>query len=437
MQKRSEKVIRSYKPYYLVYMIFILLSIFPGVEQLDAREGSAVYQELPVPDADTSDINQEVQEVDTLQEEGMVTPSDDQGPAGGDQELSDEGVETERNVTANDVKRGERLFKGLVSPGPDAASCVSCHNTMPVDTFNWNPSAYEVAVLYRNSDVADLRAVVMEAMGGKMMEVHSGYELSEDDMFQLKAYMDELAAEEPADRPVITNSLIFIGLLVVLMGALADLIVLKTIPFKLVHLALILGSLYFIVDMVAFEAISVGRSPYYVPEQPVKFSHQVHAHDNQTDCQYCHSTVEYSQSAGIPSTSMCMNCHVIVREGSNSGRFEINKVVQAYENGTAIRWVKVYDLPDHAHFSHELHVGSSELDCAECHGDVEFMDRVSRVPDLSMGWCLECHRTTEVDILDNEFYSDYMELREDLKAGRIDIVTASETGGTDCMKCHY
>jgi cytochrome c553 len=342
-----------------------------------------------------------------------------------------------RTVTSADIKRGERLFRGLLPLGPDAASCASCHNPDRIDTFNWNPSAYEIARLYLDRDVEALRSVVNEPASAMMMEMHTGYDLSEENLFMIKAWMDEFSRADIVERPIVSRTLFFILLVLLLAGALADLIIFRKIPFKLVHLVVILGTGYFIVDMIAFEAVSLGRSPYYQPEQPIKFSHEVHVTGNRTDCLYCHSTAEYSKTPGIPSTSNCMNCHIIIREGTNSGRFEINKLVAAYENQQPIRWVKVYSVPDHVHFSHNLHVGASGIDCAECHGDVEHQHRVMQVHDLSMGWCLDCHRETEVNITGNEFYSNYHLLREDLREGGIEMVTARETGGTDCMKCHY
>ncbi len=350
---------------------------------------------------------------------------------------SNEDVQNYGPATGDDIKRGERLFRGLISAGPDALSCASCHNVNPIDTFNWNPSAYEISLLYRSKSPEDLGAVVMEPSSMRMIEVHNAYQLSGEELFMIKSWMDDFAGRGMAERPVITNVLLFILLLIIFLAAVADLVIFKKISFKLIHLAVILGAGLFMLKTVSHEAIALGRSKYYEPDQPIKFSHRVHAHDNKTDCLYCHSVAEYAHPAGIPSVSQCMNCHLIVREGTYSGRFEINKLVDAWENEMPVRWIKIHNLPDHAFFSHAQHVGAAGLDCFECHGEVEMMDRVMQVNDLSMGWCLDCHRKTEVDILNNEFYSVYMKLRDDVRAGRIDFATARETGGTDCMKCHY
>lgn len=357
-----------------------------------------------------------------------------------DESSMQESLDGERSsgvVSSREVDLGERLFKGLIPAGPDAASCVSCHNVHDIDTFNWNPSAYEIALLYEQRDADDLKNVVLEPSTEKMTEVHQGYELTDQQFLYIKAWMDEVAEEGIKSRPVITNLLLFILLLFVFIAALSDLVIFRKVPYRIVHLVVILGAGLFMLKTIAHEAVALGRSQYYEPDQPIKFSHKVHAHDNQTDCLYCHSVAEYSHQAGIPAVSQCMNCHIIVREGTYSGRFEINKLVNAYENEMPVEWIKVHDLPDHVFFSHSQHIGSAGLDCAECHGDVEQMDRLMQAEDLSMGWCLDCHRSTGVDILNNEFYSLYEKLREDVREGRIDIATARETGGTDCMKCHY
>lgn len=152
---------------------------------------------------------------------------------------------------------------------------------------------------------------------------------------------------------------------------------------------------------------------------------------------YCHTTVETSKQAGIPHVQMCMNCHNIVREGTHTGTAEINKIYEAIESGKPIEWIRVHNLPDHAYFNHAQHVGAGKLDCTECHGNVEEMERIQQVNDLSMGWCIECHREKEVQFFDNEFYSKYTKLHEDIKAGRVEKVTVDMIGGNECSKCHY
>jgi hypothetical protein len=342
-----------------------------------------------------------------------------------------------REITVSDIRRGERLFQGLLPLGPGVPSCASCHNTAQIDTFNWNPSAIDIALLYEGRSVADLNNAVMDPVSVRMMEAHEGYVLSEQELFMIKAYLDNLAHEGIRRRPVITSLLIFMLVILIVAGAIADLAVFRKVRYRLVHLTVILAGGFFILSAIVHEAVSIGRSHYYEPDQPIKFSHRVHAHDNRTDCLYCHSIAEYSHSAGIPSVSHCMNCHIIVRDGTHSGRFEISKIVGAFENQMPVRWIRIHKLPDHVFFSHSVHVNAGRLECIQCHGEVEQTHRLMQVEDLSMGWCLDCHRTTGVDFLENEFYSIYTRLQEDIRNGRAEAVTSAEVGGTKCMKCHY
>jgi hypothetical protein len=132
-----------------------------------------------------------------------------------------------------------------------------------------------------------------------------------------------------------------------------------------------------------------------------------------------------------------MNCHLIVRNGTRSGAFEIAKVVNAYDSGQAINWIRVHSLPDHVYFNHSQHVKVAGLKCQECHGKVEEMDRVVQISDLSMGWCINCHREHDVNFRENGFYNSYREKVERMNKGEIDSVTVEMVGGTECMKCHY
>jgi hypothetical protein len=132
-----------------------------------------------------------------------------------------------------------------------------------------------------------------------------------------------------------------------------------------------------------------------------------------------------------------MNCHNVVRKGTHSGTAEIDKIYKTIEAGKSIEWIKVHNLPDHAYFNHSQHVAVGKLDCKDCHGDVAKMDRIQQVNNLSMGWCIECHRTKEVQFTDNGFYASYPEYQADLRDGKKAIITVDDIGGTNCAKCHY
>lgn len=134
---------------------------------------------------------------------------------------------------------------------------------------------------------------------------------------------------------------------------------------------------------------SIGSQQGYEPAQPIAYSHALHAGELQMSCQYCHYGAERSRHAGVPSASICMNCHTRVLPDSP----EIKKIAKAVESNTPIAWIRVHRLPDHAFFDHASHTRAN-VACQTCHGAVESMVRVSQVETMSMGWCLDCHRAT-------------------------------------------
>lgn len=134
----------------------------------------------------------------------------------------------------------------------------------------------------------------------------------------------------------------------------------------------------------------VGYNNGYEPDQPIPFDHSLHAGNYKMDCKYCHTTVETSRHASVPSLNICMNCHLLI--GNESPH--IKKLREAYNSGQSIEWVKVNMLQDHAHFNHKRHVRRG-VACQTCHGEVEKMTKVKQVKTLSMGWCVNCHREPE------------------------------------------
>lgn len=219
----------------------------------------------------------------------------------------------------------------------------------------------------------------------------------------------------------------------------------------------------------------------YQPSQPVKYSHKLHAGDMGIDCKYCHNSAEKSKHAGIPTTNVCMNCHRMVPEGTETGTKEIAKLYEAAgynpekndynydENGnviegTPIVWNKAHNMPDHVFFSHAQHVNANtgKIDCRQCHGDVKTytLGRVStneeinelaktddkiiplEKPILTMGWCIECHNEKTVDLTKNDYYSEIhnrLKNRPDAMRRILEDekVTVRELGGWECAKCHY
>ncbi|MFZ3231062.1 MAG: cytochrome c3 family protein [Pseudobdellovibrio sp.] len=137
---------------------------------------------------------------------------------------------------------------------------------------------------------------------------------------------------------------------------------------------------------------AIGYNNGYSPEQPLPFSHEMHVGKNQIQCQYCHNQVERSKTSNIPALSTCMNCHQQVSGTANPEA--IQKLRDAYNDNKSIEWVKVHMLPDHVKFNHQAHVARG-VNCQTCHGPIEKMAKVYQFSDLSMGWCINCHRQPE------------------------------------------
>jgi mono/diheme cytochrome c family protein len=250
------------------------------------------------------------------------------------------------------------------------------------------------------------------------------------------------AVKEREARGKLRLTVLIMSILLII--SLIDLFGTKVIKAKAIHYIIILTALTIIGEGMFVEAAALGRQQYYQPDQPIYFSHAVHAGQNQIDCEYCHYTAEESMHAGIPPTQVCMNCHHQVKStkltfenGTIKGTDEINKIYQHMESGEPINWIKVHNLPDHVYFNHAQHVKAAGLECEECHGPVEEMDQIIQVEDLSMGWCIECHRTKEVNFAGNKFYDKYKKLHEKLAKGEIGKVTPQMLGGDECQKCHY
>lgn len=194
----------------------------------------------------------------------------------------------------------------------------------------------------------------------------------------------------------------------------------------------------FIVAALGFKAVinilfSVGVQQGYAPEQPIAFSHKIHAGQYEIDCKYCHVGVTKGKNATIPSVNVCMNCHNQIKTGTLTGEGEIAKIVRAYNENKPIEWVRVHNLPDLAYFNHSQHVNVGNVQCETCHGPVQEMDVVRQHSLLTMGWCIDCHRTTEVNAKGNAYYDKLLELHDEGQG----TMTVEDIGGLECSKCHY
>ncbi len=210
------------------------------------------------------------------------------------------------------------------------------------------------------------------------------------------------------------------------------------------------GMLFFIVFSVwGWDQMwNINVNTGYQPTQPIAFSHELHAGINQINCQYCHSGAFKSKNASIPSLNVCMNCHNYVQATEKyNGEIspEISKIYKALdynpetrvygENPKPIEWVRIHNLPDFAYFNHSQHVKVAGLACQQCHGPVQAMKEVYQFSPLTMGWCINCHKTTEVNSKGNAYYDQILAAHEEIKKGK--KVTAAMLGGLECVKCHY
>jgi mono/diheme cytochrome c family protein len=213
---------------------------------------------------------------------------------------------------------------------------------------------------------------------------------------------------------------------------------------------LLLASGYFVYGYL----MQIGVDQGYQPVQPIYFSHKIHSGDNGIDCNYCHSSARVSKTSGIPSLNVCMNCHKSIYEykGETTPEFskefydgEIKKLYaaagwsdadQAYTGDPLpVKWVRIHNLPDFAYFNHSQHVSVGGVECQTCHGPVETMDEVFQFAPMTMGWCVNCHRTTDVKVKDNAYYT---KIHEELsKKYGLDKLTVAQMGGLECGKCHY
>ncbi|WP_438821595.1 c-type cytochrome [Larkinella terrae] len=302
-------------------------------------------------------------------------------------------------------------------------------------------------------------------------------DLSDDDIKNILAHIDASAAPAPAAGPATGGAVaatatpasespsglftaVLVALLVVMLLVLGVLLVLVTILSKAVGpttgeggqatpflqrlktslgaaasnstlRSIVLWLFVFVVTKQTFDGLySVGVSQGYAPKQPIAFSHKLHAGQYQVNCNYCHTSVYKGKIATIPSANICMNCHGEIKRESP----EIQKIYKAIETDTPIEWVRVHNLPDLAYFNHAQHTNVGQVQCQTCHGEIEKMEVVEQRSSLTMGWCIDCHRKTEVATKDNAYYDKLVALH---KKGSKEPLRVANIGGLECSKCHY
>ena len=201
--------------------------------------------------------------------------------------------------------------------------------------------------------------------------------------------------------------------------------------------------------------MQIGVDQNYEPVQPIHYSHKIHAGDNEIDCNYCHSTARVGKNSNIPSLNVCMNCHKNIGEVAettateeHSKAFYDGEIQKLYDavgwdkegqkytgKTTPVKWVRIHNLPDFVYFNHSQHVTVAGVECQKCHGPVEEMEVMKQYSPLTMGWCVNCHRETDVKVNDNEYYDKVH--KELSKKYGVSSLTAAQMGGLECGKCHY
>lgn len=214
---------------------------------------------------------------------------------------------------------------------------------------------------------------------------------------------------------------------------------------------LLLASGYFVYGYL----MQIGVDQNYEPIQPIHYSHRIHAGSNGINCNYCHSAARVGKHSNIPSLNVCMNCHKNIAEVSDttatpdhSKAFydgEIQKLykavgwdqsTQSYTGKTEpVKWVRIHNLPDFVYFNHSQHVTVAGVACQTCHGPVQTYEVMKQFSPLTMGWCIDCHRKTDVKMEGNDYYT---KIHEQLsKKYGVEKLTAAQMGGLECGKCHY
>ena len=382
-------------------------------------------------------------------------------------------------LVGHDIQKGEELFK---------ANCTSCHKLgdekkarligpgLNVEIFEEYTEQWLIDWIRNSSaliESGDEQAIaIFEEYNQSVMTAFPTF--SDDDIRDILAYIENPPVEEVAiveeeskeiieTKSISNTTLLLIALM--LLSILGFLIFIKNFIKKasnieetffqgfkkllLSNLALVIIIVHVFVlalVVIGWQSLSkIGITQNYKPAQPIEFSHKVHAGEQGIDCNYCHSSARKGKHSNIPSANVCMNCHANIVEGPKHGTKEIAKIykavgydvdsrsyIEGYEQ-QPIKWVRIHNLPNHAYFNHSQHVVAGNIECQECHGAIEEMDVVYQQEKLTMGWCINCHRDSKID-LDNPYYHEYDEWVEKHKKADLSV---EDIGGLECGKCHY
>ncbi len=414
-------------------------------------------------------------------------------PVFGQEEATTDAAVAAEASSGGDVAKGEELFKSL------CAACHKRYKKMTGPALFGVADKYEREWLYswiKNSAAmiasGDAQAIAIYEEYNKTA-MNAFPQLSNTDIDDILAYVMVPKADPPAPAPgadtatasgsgsgVSINVVLAILALVFLMLLVVLFLVNKTLrsfaeannvelpeaePRTPIWRAFIQNQFLVLVTAIFLLLTSgyfvygyfmqVGIDQGYAPIQPIHYSHKIHAGDNQIECKYCHSSARVSKHSGIPSLNVCMNCHKSISEVAEttateeySKEFydgEIQKLYKAVgwdENSQSytgetepVKWVRIHNLPDFAYFNHSQHVSVAGVECQTCHGPVEEMEIMYQDAPLTMGWCINCHRETNVKVADNKYYEKIH--KELSKKYGVDQLTAAQMGGLECGKCHY
>tara|TARA_Y100000589_G_scaffold207408_1_gene195619 strand:- start:16165 stop:17394 length:1230 start_codon:yes stop_codon:yes gene_type:complete len=382
-------------------------------------------------------------------------------------------------LVGHDIQKGEELFK---------ANCTSCHKLgdekkarligpgLNVEIFEEYTEQWLIDWIRNSSaliESGDEQAIaIFEEYNQSVMTAFPTF--SDDDIRDILAYIENPPVEEVAiveeeskeiiEKKSISNTTLLL-IALTLLSILGFLIFIKNFIKKASNIEetffqgfkkLVLSNLALVIIIVhvfvlalvviGWQSLSkIGITQNYKPAQPIEFSHKVHAGEQGIDCNYCHSSARKGKHSNIPSANVCMNCHANIVEGPKHGTKEIAKIykavgydvdsrsyIEGYEQ-QPIKWVRIHNLPNHAYFNHSQHVVAGNIECQECHGAIEEMDVVYQQEKLTMGWCINCHRDSKID-LDNPYYHEYDEWVEKHKKADLSV---EDIGGLECGKCHY
>jgi len=390
---------------------------------------------------------------------------------------------------AQDVKEGEKIFK---------SKCTSCHaidRKVVGPALKGIPETKDEAWLIKwikNSQAliasGDADAVKIFEENNKLV-MTSFTDLSDDQIKSVLAYITDASKEKPKEAAAAggakddnASMFMILGLIAVVVLAVVVIVVLNRVIRTLENVIAknqeaiaaqqepedsqrfvkfakafvknkkLVG--FTVLMLVALLAVggwktmwNVGVHQGYQPVQPIKFSHQIHAGVNKIECQYCHGGAFKSKNASIPSANVCMNCHNTITASEHyDGEIspEIAKIYRALDwnpetrtygnNPKPIQWVRIHNLPDFAYFNHSQHVVVAGVECQTCHGPIQNMEEVYQYSPLTMKWCVECHKKTDIKS-DNKYYEDLIKAHERIKKG--EKMTAAMIGGLECGKCHY